>query len=132
MHAGLFRASVPSGASTGENEATELRDGGARYLGKGVQKAVDNVINLIGPKIIGQSASDIAALDKLMLELDGTPNKSKLGANAILGMAMYLVLCCTVHLLLSLCCWCLTAVFDKNVSHASWLFNHWRARCFLY
>lgn len=85
-HAGLFRASVPSGASTGENEACELRDGdAARYLGKGVQKAVDNVINVIGPKIIGQSASDIGALDKLMLDLDGTPNKSKLGANAILG-----------------------------------------------
>jgi len=85
---GTFRADVPSGASTGENEAVELRDGGKRYLGKGVEKAVKNVIEVIGPKIIGKDARDIKALDALMCELDGTPNKAKLGANAILGVSM--------------------------------------------
>ena len=82
-------ASVPSGASTGENEAIELRDGDkARYLGKGVKKAVANVETLIGPAIIGMSASSQVAVDRQMLELDGTANKSKLGANAMLGVSM--------------------------------------------
>jgi len=85
---GVFRADVPSGASTGENEAVELRDGGKRYLGKGVEKAVKNVIEVIGPKIIGKDSRDIKALDALMCQLDGTPNKAKLGANAILGVSM--------------------------------------------
>jgi enolase len=85
---GVFRADVPSGASTGENEAVELRDGGSRYLGKGVEQAVKNVIDVIGPKIKGKDARNVKALDKLMIDLDGTPNKSKLGANAILGVSM--------------------------------------------
>lgn len=82
-------ASVPSGASTGENEAIELRDGDkARYLGKGVLQAVDNVNSLIRPALIGMSATEQLAVDKRMLDLDGTENKSKLGANAILGVSM--------------------------------------------
>jgi len=85
---GVFRAAVPSGASTGEHEACELRDGGKDYLGKGVLKAVDNVISVIGPALLGQKPSDQAVIDKIMLELDGTENKSKLGANAILGVSM--------------------------------------------
>jgi len=85
---GVFRADVPSGASTGENEAVELRDGGARYHGKGVEQAVKNVIEVIGPAVKGKDCRDIKALDELMLKLDGTPNKSKLGANAILGVSM--------------------------------------------
>jgi enolase len=83
------RAAVPSGASTGEHEALELRDGDKkRYLGKGVRKAVGNVINAIAPAIIGMDASDQAGLDARMVELDGTRTKSKLGANAILGVSM--------------------------------------------
>mmetsp|Transcript_87479 Transcript_87479/g.155153 ORF Transcript_87479/g.155153 Transcript_87479/m.155153 type:complete len:523 (-) Transcript_87479:245-1813(-) len=85
---GVFRADVPSGASTGENEAVELRDGGSRYLGKGVEKAVKNVIEVIGPKIKGKDASKVKELDQLMIKLDGTDNKSVLGANAILGVSM--------------------------------------------
>jgi len=82
-------ASVPSGASTGENEAVELRDGDKkRYGGKGVLKAVANVNNLIAPKFIGMDPSRQAEIDRLMIELDGTPNKGKLGANAILGVSM--------------------------------------------
>jgi len=82
-------ASVPSGASTGENEALELRDGDkARYGGKGVLKAVDNVNRIIGPKVVGIPSSRQAEIDHLMIELDGTPTKSKLGANAILGVSM--------------------------------------------
>ncbi len=82
-------ASVPSGASTGENEAIELRDGDkGRYFGKGVRKAVANVETVIGPTIIGMPASGQVAVDRLMLELDGTANKSKLGANAMLGVSM--------------------------------------------
>lgn len=84
----LGRASVPSGASTGSNEALELRDGGFRYLGLGVLKAVDNVNNIIRPALIGKEASDIRNIDETMLELDGTENKSKLGANAILGVSL--------------------------------------------
>ena len=83
------RALVPSGASTGAYEAVELRDGDkSRYLGKGVLKAVENVNDVIGPEIIGLDARDQAGIDKLMIELDGTPNKGKLGANAILGVSM--------------------------------------------
>ena len=84
----LGRASVPSGASTGSNEALELRDGGSRYLGLGVLKAVSNVNNIIRPALIGKEASDIRNIDEIMLELDGTENKSKLGANAILGVSL--------------------------------------------
>jgi len=83
------RASVPSGASTGENEAIELRDGvKARYGGKGVQKAVDNINKIIAPKLIGKSTLDQRGIDKAMIELDGTKTKSKLGANAILGVSL--------------------------------------------
>lgn len=85
------RAIVPSGASTGEREALELRDGDAkRYKGKGVLKAVDNVNNTIAPEIEGLDAIDQAYIDNLLIELDGTENKSKLGANAILGVSMAL------------------------------------------
>ena len=83
------RASVPSGASTGVNEALELRDGDkARYMGKGVQKAVANVNNVIAPALVGMSALDQIAVDEKMLELDGTSTKSNLGANAILGVSL--------------------------------------------
>lgn len=85
----MGRAAVPSGASTGENEALELRDGDkSRYLGKGVLKAVDNVNNIIAEAVIGMDATDQAALDMKMLEIDGTANKSRLGANAILGVSL--------------------------------------------
>lgn len=83
------RASVPSGASTGENEALELRDGDKnRYLGKGVLKAVDNVNNIIAKELVGSNALDQVAIDNKMLSLDGTKTKSKLGANAILGVSL--------------------------------------------
>ncbi|HEV8364735.1 MAG TPA: phosphopyruvate hydratase [Gemmatimonadaceae bacterium] len=83
------RAAVPSGASTGEHEAIELRDSDPkRYLGKGVTKAVRNVIDVIAPGLAGIDASEQMAIDNRMLELDGTPNKAKLGANAILGVSM--------------------------------------------
>src|SRR5438270_4971332 len=83
------RAAVPSGASTGAHEAVELRDGDKkRYLGKGVLKAVNNVNEKLGPKLVGSSALDQVAIDSLMLELDGTPNKAKFGANAILGVSL--------------------------------------------
>ena len=83
------RAAVPSGASTGENEALELRDGDkSRYLGKGVLKAVENVNEIIAPELIGWSVLDQVGLDNKMLEMDGTPTKSKLGANAILGVSL--------------------------------------------
>lgn len=83
------RAIVPSGASTGEHEAVELRDGNPkRYLGKGVLKAVENVNNIIAPEIIGYDVTQQVAIDRLMIELDGTENKGKLGANAILGVSM--------------------------------------------
>jgi enolase len=85
----MGRASVPSGASTGEHEAVELRDGDkSRYLGRGVLKAVDNVNDVIAPEIVGFPAMDQRLIDKTMIELDGTPNKSKLGANAILGVSL--------------------------------------------
>ena len=84
----MGRAIVPSGASTGEREALELRDGGPRYMGKGVQKAVTNVIELIGPVISGMDATEQAVIDRMMIELDGTETKSKLGANAILAVSL--------------------------------------------
>jgi enolase len=85
----LGRAAVPSGASTGEHEAVELRDGDkSRYLGKGVQKAVANVNDIIAPEIQGLDAQDQVDIDRTMIELDGTENKGKLGANAILGVSM--------------------------------------------
>jgi len=85
----MGRAAVPSGASTGEHEAVELRDGdSARYLGKGVQKAVENVNEIIAGEIIGEDATEQVMIDKILLELDGTPNKGKLGANAILGVSL--------------------------------------------
>jgi enolase len=86
---GRGRAAVPSGASTGEHEAMELRDGDKkRYVGKGVQKAVANVNQTLGPSVIGLDALDQAEIDRVLCEADGTPNKSKLGANAILGVSM--------------------------------------------
>jgi enolase len=85
----MGRALVPSGASTGEYEAVELRDGDKnRYLGKGVEKAVDNVNEIIAPEIIGLDVTDQVAIDELLIDLDGTENKGKLGANAILGVSM--------------------------------------------
>jgi enolase len=82
-------ASVPSGASTGENEACELRDGDPnRYCGKGVLRAIANVTDTIAPELIGMDPVRQAAIDHKMIELDGTPNKSRLGANAILGVSM--------------------------------------------
>ena len=81
-------ASVPSGASTGQREALELRDGDNRYMGKGVLKAVNNVNNIIAPVLLGKEANNQKEIDQLMIELDGTETKSKLGANAILGVSM--------------------------------------------
>lgn len=86
---GVGRAIVPSGASTGAHEAVELRDGDkSRYLGKGVQNAVDNVNEIIADEIIGEEVLEQVRIDNLMIELDGTPNKGKLGANAILGVSI--------------------------------------------
>ena len=82
------RAIVPSGASTGEYEAVELRDGGDAWMGKGVTKAVENVNEVIAPELVGYDALDQLGIDQLMIDLDGTPNKAKLGANAILGVSM--------------------------------------------
>nr|HMQ58542.1 phosphopyruvate hydratase [Rhizobiaceae bacterium] len=82
------RAAVPSGASTGAHEAVELRDGGPRYLGKGVQKAVDAVNGPIFDAIGGMDATQQIRIDRTMIDLDGTPNKAKLGANAILGVSL--------------------------------------------
>ncbi|MCH8947403.1 MAG: hypothetical protein IH789_07205 [Acidobacteria bacterium] len=85
----IGRAAVPSGASTGKHEAVELRDDDkANYMGKGVSKAVANVNNIIAQELIGVPVIDQNLIDKIMLELDGTPNKSKLGANAILGVSL--------------------------------------------
>jgi enolase len=80
-----FTASVPSGASTGIYEAVELRDGGSRYMGKGVLKAVENVNTILADAVMGIDAADQRAVDNAMLAADGTPNKSNVGANAILG-----------------------------------------------
>lgn len=84
----LGRAAVPSGASTGEHEAVELRDGGNSYMGKGVLNAVKNVNEIIAEELLGTSVFEQNAIDQLMIDLDGTPNKSKLGANAILGVSL--------------------------------------------
>jgi enolase len=85
----MGRAAVPSGASTGAHEALELRDGNEdRYLGKGVLNAVDNVMTIIAPQVIGMDATDQVLIDQTMIDLDGTPNKDKLGANAILGVSL--------------------------------------------
>ena len=84
----LGRAAVPSGASTGEHEAVELRDGGKEFMGKGVSQAVKNVNETIAPALVGNSIFEQEKIDQLMIDLDGTPNKSKLGANAILGVSL--------------------------------------------
>ncbi|WCO02374.1 phosphopyruvate hydratase [Psychroserpens ponticola] len=84
----MGRAAVPSGASTGEHEAVELRDGGDAYMGKGVTKAVHNVNSIISQELLGESVFDQNRIDQLMIDLDGTANKSKLGANAILGVSL--------------------------------------------
>ena len=84
----LGRATVPSGASTGEHEAVELRDGDKRFLGKGVARAVEHVNRMIAPRLRGREAKDQEGLDRLMIALDGTPNKGRLGANAILGVSL--------------------------------------------
>jgi enolase len=84
----LGRAAVPSGASTGEHEAVELRDGGDSYMGKGVLKAIQNVNEIIAAELLGTSVFEQNAIDQLMIDLDGTPNKAKLGANAILGVSL--------------------------------------------
>ncbi len=84
----IGRASVPSGASTGEYEAVELRDGGKRWMGKGVSKAIKNVNRIVGPKVKGMDATHQTEVDQLMIELDGTVDKEKLGANAILGVSL--------------------------------------------
>jgi enolase len=86
----LGRAAVPSGASTGEHEAVELRDGGKNYMGKGVLNAVSNVNNILAKELIGLSVFDQENIDNLMIKIDGTPNKAKLGANAILGVSLAL------------------------------------------
>ena len=89
LESGLIaRASVPSGASTGEHEAVELRDGGEKWMGKGVMKAVKNVNEIIGPEVVGEDCTHQAKIDKMMIDIDGTPNKNKLGANAILGVSL--------------------------------------------
>lgn len=84
----VTRAAVPSGASTGEHEAVELRDGGERYNGKGVQKAVEGVLDEIAPAVIGLDAVEQRTVDQALLDLDGTPDKSRLGANALLGVSL--------------------------------------------
>ena len=85
---GIVRDSVPSGASKGKHEAKELRDGGKRYLGKGVRKAVRNINNIIAPRLINKNPVNQKEIDSLMIKLDGTKNKSRLGANAILGVSL--------------------------------------------
>lgn len=95
----MGRASVPSGASTGENEAIELRDGDkSRYLGKGVTKAVSNINNIIAPALIGYSSLQQVAIDKKLLALDGTKTKSKLGANALLGVSLAVAKAAAIYL----------------------------------
>jgi len=84
----IARAAVPSGASTGAFEAVELRDGGERYGGKGVSKAVDGVLDVIGPELVGYDASEQRLIDQQLVDLDGTPDKSRLGANALLGVSL--------------------------------------------
>ena len=99
----IGRASVPSGASTGEHEAWELRDGDAkRYSGKGVLKAVENINSIIAPEVSGHDATLQPAIDKIMIDLDGTPNKSRLGANAILGVSLAVAKAAAIQLNLPL------------------------------
>ncbi|MCL0041593.1 phosphopyruvate hydratase [Peptococcaceae bacterium] len=99
----LGRAAVPSGASTGAYEAVELRDGDERYyMGKGVMRAVENVNNIIAPEIVGMDVTDQLGIDHILLELDGTPNKQKLGANALLGVSLAAAKAAAQHLDLSL------------------------------
>ncbi|MCC6050963.1 MAG: phosphopyruvate hydratase, partial [Thermofilum sp.] len=85
---GWGTAAVPAGASKGAHEALELRDGGKRFQGKGVEKAVANVNEVIAKRVVGMDARDQAEVDRAMIELDGTPNKSRLGANAILAVSL--------------------------------------------
>ena len=96
------RAAVPSGASTGAFEAVELRDGGKRYLGKGVEKAIQNVNEVIAPEVVGLDAQDQRLVDQTMIELDGTKNKAKLGANSILGVSLAVAKASAEHADLSL------------------------------
>lgn len=96
------RAAVPSGASTGAFEAVELRDGGKRYLGKGVEKAIKNVNDVIAPEIVGLDAQDQRLIDQTMIDLDGTKNKAKLGANSILGVSLAVAKASAEHADLSL------------------------------
>lgn len=96
------RAAVPSGASTGAFEAVELRDGGKRYLGKGVEKAIKNVNDVIAPEIVGLDAQDQRLVDETMIDLDGTKNKAKLGANSILGVSLAVAKASAEHADLSL------------------------------
>ena len=99
----MGRAAVPSGASTGEHEAVELRDGDKnRFMGKGVLKAVQNVNNIIAAEVIGLDAINQVDIDKTLIELDGTENKSKLGANAILGVSMATARAAAEYLMLPL------------------------------
>jgi len=84
----LGRANVPCGRSKGAHEAFELRDGGARYAGFGVSKAIDNINKVIAPEVMGKDVRDQRELDKLMIEMDGTQNKAKLGANAVVGVSL--------------------------------------------
>ncbi|MEM4757456.1 MAG: phosphopyruvate hydratase, partial [Desulfurococcaceae archaeon] len=85
---GVGIANAPSGASTGKNEAVELRDGGKDFLGKGVSKAVENVNKVIAPAIIGMNAANQREIDRKMIEIDGTPNKSRIGGNAIVATSL--------------------------------------------
>ncbi len=115
------RAAVPSGASTGIHEAVELRDGDKnRYLGKGVLKAVENVNTIIADAVIGLSALDQVDVDKTMIELDGTENKSKLGANAILGVSMAVARAAAQYLELDL--YKYLGAFHAYVQHHQWRF----------
>ncbi len=94
----MGRAAVPSGASTGEHEAVELRDGGVEFLGKGLEKAVENVREIIAPEIIGLPVTQQNLIDQIMIEADGTKNKGKLGANAILGVSLAVARAAAAHL----------------------------------
>ena len=120
------RAAVPSGASTGVHEALELRDGDkGTYLGKGVLKAVDNVNGPIAEEMVGWDATEQRAIDLALLALDGTPNKAKLGANAILGTSLAVAKAAANSLGLPLYWWCLCARFTcADVEHSQWRRAH--------